>query len=541
MFDLIIKKGKIIDGTGNPWFKGDLGIKNGKIEKIGHLDLSKAEKTLDADGLIVCPGFIDMHSHSDISVFFNPKLESTIRQGITTSVVGNCGLSLAPVNPSRKGLLIKEISSLLPPCEELKIDWCEFAEYLARLEGIGISANIATLVGHGTVRMAVMGLENRDPTSEELEEMKSLVAEAMEAGAFGLSTGLIYPPGMYSKTDELIELCKVVAKYGGIYASHIRSERAMLIEAVKEAITIGERAKIPVEISHHKAAGKPNWGKTKETLKLMEEARARGVDVTCDQYPYNAGMTSLATLLPPWVHEGGMAKLLERLRSREEREKIRKEMEESPAGWENFIADCGWENIYVSSVFSEKNKPLEGKNLAEIAKIRGQDEFTVLCDLLLEEEGRVSMVVFAMNEEETRRVMRSRLQMVGTDAWASAPYGVLNVGKPHPRFYGTYPRILGRYVREEGILTWEEAIRKMTSFPAQRLGLMDRGLLRPGMWADIVIFDPMKIIDKATYQDPHQYPEGIEYVLVNGRIVIEKGEHANIPAGKVLRLKGSVT
>ena len=537
MFDLIIKDGKIIDGTGNPWFRGDLGIKNGKIARIGRLSPSEAEKKLEAKGLIVCPGFIDMHSHSDLSVFFNPKLDSTIRQGVTTSVVGNCGLSLAPVNPERKGLLIREASSFLPICKELRIDWCRFDEYLSRLGEIGLSANIANLVGHGTVRIAVMGLENRDPTGEELAEMKKLVAEAMEAGAFGLSTGLIYAPGVYSKADEIIELCKIVAEYGGIYASHIRSERAMLLEAVKEAIRIGEKAKIPVEISHHKAAGKPNWGKTKETLRLMEEARARGVDVTCDQYPYKAGMTSLAALLPPWVREGGVDKMIERLRSLKERERIREDMEKATVEWENFASECGWENIIVSSVSSEENKFLEGKSLAEIAKIRGTDEFTVLFDLLLEEEGGVSIVIFSMDERDIHRVMTSRLQMVGTDSWAVAPYGILNIGKPHPRFYGTYPRILGRYVREKKVLALEEAIRKMTSFPAQRLGLTDRGLLKPGMWADIVIFDPAKIKDKATYQEPHQYPEGIEYVLVNGSVIIEKGEHTGAPAGKVLRLK----
>jgi len=537
LFDVIIKDGKIIDGSGNPWFNRDVGIKNGKIAKIGRLAHSEAEKIIDAKGYVVCPGFIDMHSHSDLSVFFNPKLESTIRQGITTLVVGNCGISLAPINPEMKDLLMKEISSFLPICEELEMDWIKFDEYLSRLEEIGVSANIATLVGHGTVRIAAMGLEDRDPARKEMEEMKSLVAEAMEAGAFGLSTGLIYPPGTYSKTDEIIELCKVVAKYGGIYASHIRSERAGLIEAVKEALTIGEKAKIPVEISHHKAAGRSNWGKTVETLKLMEEARAGGVDVTCDQYPYNAGMTSLATLLPPWIREGGIDKMLERLRNPEERERAREEMRQSSKEWENLVADCGWENIYVSAVSSDKNKPLEGKSLAEIAKIRGKDEFTVLCDLLIEEKGRVAIILFIMDKDDIRRVMRSRLQMVGTDCWASAPYGILRVGKPHPRFYGTYPRILGRYVREEGVLTLEEAVRKMTSLPAQRLGLMDRGLLRPGMWADIVIFDPDRVIDKATYQNPHQYPEGIEYVLVNGKIVVEKREHKGIPAGKILRCK----
>ncbi len=535
VFDLLIKNGKIVNGTGNPWFKADIGIKNGKIEKIGRLDSADAEKILDAEGLIVSPGFIDMHNHSDISVFFNPKLESTIRQGITTLVIGNCGSSLAPVNPATKDLFMKHIEAFLPSDAELEVTWNTFEEYLNKLEEIEMAANIAPLVGHGTVRIAVMGFDDREPTAEELDEMKKLVAEAMEAGAFGMSTGLIYPPGVYSKTEELVELCKVVAKYGGIYVSHIRGEGGTLIEAVKEAIYIGEKAGVPVEISHHKAAGKSNWGKTKETLKLMEEARKRGVDVTCDQYPYRAGMTSLSAVLPPWVHVGGVEEMLRRLRDPKEREKIRRDIEQGLPGWENFVADCGWENIYISSVVTEKNKHLEGKNVAEIAKIKGKDELDAVCDLLLEEDGRVTIVLFMMDEEDIVRVMKSPLQMVATDAWAVAPYGVLGAGKPHPRFYGTYPRVLGRYVREKKVLTLEEAVRKMTSFPAQKLGLKDRGLILEGMWADIVIFDPAKIIDKATYQNPHQYPEGIEYVIVNGKIVVENGEHTGVLPGKTLR------
>lgn len=536
MFDIIIRNGKMIDGTGNPWFKADLGIENGKIAKIGHLDLSKAEKTVDAEELTVCSGFIDMHSHSDMSVFFNPRFESAIMQGITTLVTGNCGMSLAPVNPAREDLLVRHFSPFLPPGGELKIDWITFREYSARLKENKIGSNVAQLVGHGTVRIDVMGFENRDPTSKELEEMKALVVEAMEAGAFGMSTGLIYPPGMYSKTAELIELCKVVARYGGIYTSHIRGEGVTLMDAVKEAIDIGDKAGIPVEISHHKAAGKPNWGKTEETLRLMKGARARGVDVTCDQYPYDAAMTSLATLLPPWVHVGGMDEMLNRLRSSGERERMKKDIEQGIAGWENFVSDCGWENIYVSSVTTDGNKGLEGRNLAEIAKVKKKDEFTAVFDLLLEEQGKPTMVLFMMDEKDIRRVMKSNLQMVGTDSWAVAPYGISGAGKPHPRFYGSYPRVLGKYVREEEALTLEDAIRKMSSFPAQRLGLKDRGLIKEGMWADIVIFDPVKVIDKATYQDPHQYPEGIEYVLVNGKVVVEKGNHTGILAGKVLQL-----
>ncbi len=534
MFDLAIKNGRIVDGTGNPWFRADIGIRKGKIAEIGRLTSSEAKKIIDAEGLVVCPGFIDMHNHSDRSLLVNPNLESAVRQGITTLVIGNCGFSLAPVDPTKKEFMVKYFSRFLPVGVELRIDWSTFGEYLTRLEENKAASNIATLVGHGTVRASVIGFEDRDPTPEELEKMKMLVAEAMDAGAFGLSTGLIYPPGMYSKTYELIELCKVVARYGGIYASHIRGEGATLVEAVKEAIEIGEKSGVPVEISHHKAAGKVNWGKTKETLKLMEEARARGVDVTCDQYPYNAGMTSLATLLPPWTQVGGMEETLKRLRNPEERERIRRDIEEGVAGWENMISNCGWESIYISFVATKENKVLEGKNLAEIAELKGKDEFSALFDLILEEKGKAYIVIFEMDEEDIRRVMRSRLQMVGTDSWAVAPYGVLSEGKPHPRFYGTYPRILGKYVREDRVITLEDAVRKMTSFPAQKLKLKDRGLIREGSWADIVVFDPIRVKDRATYEDPHQYPEGIKYVLVNGEVVIDKGEHTGVLARKIL-------
>jgi len=536
LFDVLINGGRIVDGTGNPWFRADLAIKDERIARVGRLERAQAEEVIDVEGFVVCPGFIDIHSHSDFTVPFNSRAESSIRQGVTTLVVGNCGISLAPVNPSRRGLLLKYLSPFLPPEGMPEVKWSSFGEYLKWEEKLKTAPNLAHLVGHGTVRIAVMGLEERAPTEGELEGMKVLVAEAMDSGAFGLSSGLIYPPGTYSKTDELVELAKVVARYGGIYSSHIRGEGRMLLEAVKEAIEIGEAGNVPVEIAHHKASGRHQWGKTRETLRMMEEARARGLDVTCDQYPYEAGMTSLVTLLPPWVHEGGMDRLLARLRSPQERERIRKDMVDGIPGWENFVKEQGWENIYLGYVKTERNKPLEGKNMVEIAKLTGKsDEFTALFDLLLEEEGYASMVVFEMGCEDVERVMKHPLSMVGSDSWSLAPYGILRMGRPHPRFYGTYPRILSEYVRERRVLGLEEAVRKMTSFPAQRIGLWDRGLIKEGMFADIVIIDFNRVKDKATYLDPHQYPEGVEYVLVNGRIVVAGREHTGALAGKVLR------
>ncbi len=536
-FNLIIKNGKIVSGAANPWFSADIGVNNGKISKIGRLKASDAEQVIDAEGLIVCPGFIDAHSHTDLVIPFNPEVESTIRQGVTTLITGNCGFSLAPVAQATKSLLVKSVSPHIPKDVKLEISWNTFNEYMRYEEELGPAANIGHLVGHGTVRIAVMGFENRAPSVKELEKMKELVAEAMEAGALGLSSGLIYPPGMYAKKDELIELGKVVAMFGGIYTSHIRGEGKTLMKSLKEAIEIGGKGGLPVEISHHKASGKPYWGKTSESLELIEDARSRGIDVTCDQYPYLAGMTSLATLLPPWAHEGGLKKLLERLESPEDRRRIRKDMENGILGWENMILTNGWENIRVSSVRTDENRSLEGKNLAEITRIKTKpDEYTALFDLLLEEEGEATILLFSMNEDDIRRVMTHPSQMVGSDSWSVAPHGIMSGGKPHPRFYGTYPRILGKYVREEEVLTIEDAIRRMTSLPAQRFRLKDRGLIMEGMWADITIFDRERIIDRASYDDPHKYPEGIEYVLVNGQIVLERGKNTGVHAGKVLHM-----
>jgi len=428
------------------------------------------------------------------------------------------------------------MNASMPPGVEVKVTWTTFDEYLREEERRGLGANVAHMVGHGAVRVASMGYEARDPTPAELMRMKELVAEAMEAGAYGLSSGLIYPPGIFAKTRELIELAKVAAGYGGVYDSHIRGEGRNLMKSLREAITIGEKAGIPAQISHHKASNRAVWGKSVETLRLLEEARARGVDITVDQYPYTAGATSLRTLLPPWVHDGGVEKLLERLRDPKLREKMRNDIENGLPGWENFAGELVWENVYISSIRSEKNKRLEGKNMVEVREAMGEgEEWTALWRLLLEEEGTPGMIVFSMDEGDVRRIMQSPLQMVGTDSGSCTTTGPFRRGKPHPRTYGTYPRILGKYVREEGVLRLEEAIRKMTSFPAQRFGILDRGLLRPGMHADIVAFDPEKVVNRATFEDPHQFPEGIPYVIVNGRIAVDNGKYTGALAGRTLR------
>lgn len=538
MLDIIIYGGKIVDGSGNPWYKADIGIEKGKIVEIGNLRGECADKIIDAQSQIISPGFIDMHSHADLTIPFNPYMDSAIMQGITTTVVGNCGISLAPLNNEKINMMGEYLSQFLPNSLKVEFKWNKFSEYLKWEKNNGVTCNVAHLVGHGTVRIAVMGMDARDPTESELIEMRKLVEESMGSGAFGISTGLIYPPGIYSRTEELIEMAKIVSKYGGIYSSHIRGEGKTLIDAVKEAIKVGEEAHVPVQISHHKAAGRRYWGKTVETLSLMEEARERGVDVTCDVYPYTAGMTSLITLLPPWAHEGGLGRLLERLKSSSDRGKIRDDMVKGLGDWESFVKDYGWENIFVSSVKTEKNRCFEGKNLREICELmRASDEYTTLFDLILEEEGCATMIVFQMSEEDVIRVISNHLSMISTDSWPVRKEGLLAFGKPHPRFYGTHPRIFRKYVREEKKLSLEDAVRKMTSFPAQKLGLKDRGMIKEGFWADIVVFDINKIYDKATYDNPHQYPEGISYVIVNGEIVVENGDLKQILAGKVLSKK----
>lgn len=531
MFDIIVRKGRIIDGAGNPWFLADVSVKDGKILKIGDLRSGDAERIIDAEGCVVSPGFIDMHSHSDFAPLINPYMESKVRQGVTIEVVGNCGFSAAPLND----FLREEILKTSPMLREanVELDWSTMDGYMKRVEQNGISLNIAPLVGHGNIRSLVLQFEKRKPTEKELEEMKRTLAQAMDKGAFGMSTGLIYPPSCYADTEEIMELCRVVARFGGSYSSHIRGEEIQLLKSVEEAIEIGEKAGVPVEISHHKAAGKRNWGKVRESLKMVEEARFRGVDVTCDVYPYIAGSFGLDSLLPPHAHEGGVEKLVERLRTSEIREKLKEGMMKGVGDWHGMSEVLGWEDIMIA--YCKGHHEYEGKVISEIAREKDMDPFDFVFDLIVEEKASVRVVLFSMSEDDVRTVLKSPFSMVGSDSSVRATYGILSAGKPHPRAYGTFPRVLGKYVREEKVLKLQEAVRKMTSFPAQKLGLRNRGLIKEGMWADITIFNPDKIIDKATFTNPHQYPRGIEYVIVNGKIVIEKGEHTNEMPGKVLR------
>jgi N-acyl-D-amino-acid deacylase len=542
--DLVIHDGLVVDGSGRPAYKGDLGVSEGRIVEIGSLDSGEATELINASGFAVTPGFIDMHSHSDFVLLVNPKAESKVRQGVTTEVVGNCGGSAAPILGLARDLEIIRYQTRYG----INIDWESFGEYLSRLDG-GVAVNVASLVGHGTVRKCVMDLEERAPSQDELEEMKDLVDAAMREGAFGMSTGLVYPPGRYADTEELVDLCRVVAGHGGFYASHIRGERETMLEALGEAIEIGEKAGVAVQISHHPAKIGA-WGRSPETLAMMDEAASRGLDITCDMHPYIAGSTGLSALLPPWAQAGGSDRIVERLRSSEERDRIRRDMiEERVPG----PGPCGlvkrgmWDKIVVSSY--PEDWPI-GRDIECIAAEKGTDPFEAYFDMLQESGAAGGVVGFYYNEEDIRNVLRHLRSMIGSDGYALAPYGVLGGGRNHPRSYGTFPMVFRKYVRgisrpelmydeAERVVSLEDAVMKMTSVPARRLQLKDRGLIKAGYWADIVVLDPETIADTATYLDPYKYPIGIEHVLVNGAPVIRDGEHTGALPGKPLRFRSS--
>ncbi|MEP7198257.1 MAG: D-aminoacylase, partial [Chloroflexota bacterium] len=496
MLDLVIRGGKILDGTGAPARDGDVCIRGERIAYIGERHGEAAARIMDVDGLTIAPGFIDVHSHAD-GLLLSPKPDdSKVVQGVTTEITGNCGFTIAPVNPTFRDLLISYGSAIMG---DVDVTWTTFRQYLDALEAAQPPINVAALVGHGAVRTAAMGFEMRTARPDELDTMRGYVAEAMEAGALGLSTGLIYPPGTWANTDEVVELARVVKKYGGLYASHIRDEAKLLIEAMQEAIHIGEAAGVPVQISHCKVSGSANWGQSAALVRTIAEARARGLDVTGDQYPYIAGSTGLRMLLPPWAHEGGVPETAQRLRSPEMRAKMRYDMEHGVGDWWNPSKNTTWNGILVAS--SARRPDIEGRSIEQLAREADADPFETLFDVLAETHCDVVMVIFLMSEDDVQAIMRDPNVMVGTDA--------LTVGsKPHPRAYGTYPRILGKYVREERVLDLPEAIRKMTAMPAQKFGLKDRGVIREGAYADLVVFDPQRVIDTATYENPIQYPTG---------------------------------
>lgn len=530
-FDLVIKNGRVIDGTGNPWLNLDVGIAQGKIARIGHIQ-EQYERELDATGMVVSPGFIDLHNHSDQSILAYPDAESYIMQGVTTAVVGQCGMSMAPLNPATVELFKSWVSPFLVPGFEYEWNWKTLDGYYNKVEKQGISLNLASLVGQGTIRLAVKGFDSNPASKDEMRKMKKLLKDSLEEGAFGLSTGLILPPGSYAKTEELVELASILSPYGAIYSTHLRSEGYRLMEALEEGIEIAERNRIPLQVAHHKAVGKSNWGKVNATLRAIAEARERGVEVNVDVYPYTAASQMASLLLPPWVLEGGAEVMLEKLKNKEVRKSLWKEMDEGTMEGEAWLKAAGWEGVVVTACPPERG--YEGMSLAGILKERNQfhDPYEGLFDWILEIKANATIVVFAMDEADVRTVIASPLSSVISDILATAPSAS---GKTHPRAYGTFPKFLGQYVREEKIVSLEEAVRKITSLPAGKLRLKDRGILREGSWADIVVFDPINIKDKATYVDPHQYPEGIQHVIVNGQAVVENGILTRLRPGRVLR------
>ena len=533
-YDLIIMNGRIVDGTGNPWFYGDVAVRGDRIVKVGHVGPGRAIRRIDASGMVVAPGFIDMLGQSELNLLIDPRAESKVFQGITTEVTGEGG-SPAPLND----YILKENEPFFKHFN-ITADWHTLAEYFSRLERSHSAINLATYVGATQVRQYVLHDENRAPTAPELDEMRKLVAQAMEDGAVGISTSLVYAPAFYAKTEELIELAKVASRYGGVYATHMRNESNAIMPALDEAIRIGTEANIPVEIFHLKMAGKPNWGKMRDVIARIEAARARGLDITADQYPYVAGATSLGAAVPPWSHEGGTAKFVERLKDPATREKLKQEMRAPSNNWENFYLGAGGgEGILISGVLNRELAKYEGKRINEVARMMGKkDELDALFDLLIADNAQTSMIVFLMSEDDVKLALRQPWVSVGVDHGAVALTGPLAEGKAHPRGYGAFPRILGRYVRDEHVVTLEEAIRKMTSLAANRVHLVDRGLIKSGFFADVVVFDPQQIRDVATFEDPNRLSVGMRYVLVNGGLVVFAGKQTNALPGRPLRGPG---
>jgi N-acyl-D-amino-acid deacylase len=532
MWDLLIQQARVVDGSGAPPFVADVAIRGDTIAQVGTITSPQARVMIDGAGLTLGPGFIDLHTHSDYTLLVNPLAESKVHQGVTTEVIGNCGTSPAPLGDEAHPI----IRARMQQQYQLDVSWRTLAGYLERLAGSGIAVNVVPIVGHGTIRSAVMGYAQRPPTTSELTHMQRLVAEAMTDGAFGLSTGLVYAPGCYAGADEIVALARVVEQAGGMYFSHIRGESDTVLEAAQEAITVGERAGVAVQISHLKTAGRENWEKTPALLRLLDQANARGLDVTGDMYPYTAGATSLGALLPPWVHEGGLAKLLPRLRDEQVRTRIRRDIEQGVDGWWNPARAAGWSGVQLSR--AQQHRSYQGMRLSDIAKLRQQGPLEAALDILLAEEGNAGVVLFMMGEDQVQTILQHGRVMIGSDAGATAPYGVLGQGHPHPRAYGTFPRILGTYVRERGVIALEEAIFRMTGLTAWRLGLSDRGLVRPGYKADLVMFDAQQIADQATYDMPHAYPMGIRWVLVNGQVILRDGERLPVLPGRVLSRAG---
>jgi N-acyl-D-aspartate/D-glutamate deacylase len=534
-YDVLITNGHILDGTGSPWYAGDLAIKGGRIAAIGRLPGARARTVIDAAGRTVTPGFIDMLGQSELTILVDPHLPSKIFQGITTEITGEGG-SVAPLNDR-----IIAADKLGYDHLHLTPDWRTLSQYFTRLERQRLGINLATYVGATQVRRMVIGDDDRAPTPAELDRMRSLVREAMLQGAVGVSTALEYAPAPYASTEELIALASEASKYGGLYSTHMRSEEKAIIPAIDEAVRIGREAKIPVEIWHLKAAGKQSWGRMPEIVARIQAARDSGVDVAADTYAYPAWFNSMSAFVPDWAHDGGDAKLIERLKDPDARKRIRAEMEAPGQNWDNEWQEItGPESILIGAVQNPALLPIQGKTVAEIAAMRGTDPIETLLDILVEDQAYTYCAVFGMSEPDILLALKQPWVSIDNDSQGTSPDGLLGQEHPHPRAYGTFPRIIRKFVREEHALTLEEAIRKFTSLPAQRMRLSDRGVLKTGMWADVVVFDPDSVRDLATFESPNQLSIGMDYVLVNGVPVIADGKMTMALPGKVLRGPGYV-
>lgn len=524
MLDIMIKNGLIYDGTGNPPTKLNVGIKDGKIIHLDYLKDRQAKKVIDAENMAISPGFIDTHTHSDL-IITKPEIHNIkVMQGVTTELLGQDGTSAAPVNSETKALWQKQLKGLNGDIGDWP--WETVEEYLDYLDKTPIAGNALYLVPHGGIRTLVMGFAERVATDEELEKMTFLAEEGMQQGAVGVSSGLIYPPNVFCDTREVIALCKGAAKYDGVFVVHIRNEANGILEALDEVIGAARKTGVRLHVSHFKIVGSKNRDKFKPVLEKIDKARKEGIEITFDQYPYTAGSTVFHSLLPPWMHSGGTDEMLKKLKDKGNREKIIQDIKNDDS-YENWALYCGWENVVINTVSTKDNKYTESKNMAEIAKIRNQEPEDTVIDLIIEEDANITMTIHWGIEDDIIYGMKHPLQMVCSD-------GIFG-GKPHPRLYGSFPKVLGQYVRDEGFFPLSEGVRKMTGAPAQMLRLKDRGYLREGYWADIVIFDPKEIKSNATYEDPIQFPSGINYVIVNGKITVENGKYMGKTNGKVIR------
>src|SRR6266513_2575139 len=528
-FDVVIRGGTVYDGTGAEPKYVDVAIRGDRIAGISDFKTAKAKTVIDATGLAVVPGFINMLSWSNESLIQDGRSQSEIRQGVTTEIMGE-GESMGPVNGQVREHMLRQQIDI-----KYDITWSTLAEYLQYLEKRGVSCNVASFIGATTIRENVIGFEDKKPTAEQLDQMRELVRKEMEAGALGIGTSLIYPPAFYAKTEELVELCKVAAKYQGKYISHMRSEGSRLLEALDELIRVSREAKIPAEVYHIKASGQQNWPKIDDLLLRIESAQKEGLKITADMYTYTAGGTGLDASLPPWTEDGGYPALFKRLRDPATREKIKAEVQKPTGAWENLYLDAGGpEHILLAEFRSEKLKPLTGKTLAEVARMRGKDPIDTAMDLIAEDESRIGTLYFIMSEDNVKKELAKPWISFGSDEASQAPEGVFLKSNPHPRAYGNFARVLGKYSRDEKVIPMRELVRRLSGLPATNLGLDHRGFLKEGMFADVVVFDPATIADRATYEKPHQYAVGVKHVFVNGVQVLKDGEHTGAKPGRAL-------